>query len=69
MPYPQRPGAIAEVDATPLDDWTRLRRFLVLGSEGARYDASQRPPAAGTRPRSSVASAPTAPARSPRSSP
>jgi 60 kDa SS-A/Ro ribonucleoprotein len=47
MPYPQRPGAIAEVDATPLDDWTRLRRFLVLGSEGARYDASQRPPAAG----------------------
>ena len=27
--------------ATPIDDWTRLRRFLVLGSENGRYHASE----------------------------
>lgn len=26
----------------PVDDWTRLRRFLILGSEGGSYYASQR---------------------------
>jgi hypothetical protein len=46
MPYPRRPGAIAEVDAPPVDDWTRLRRFLVLGSEDGSYDASPCPPTA-----------------------
>jgi 60 kDa SS-A/Ro ribonucleoprotein len=28
--------------ALAVDDWTRLRRFLVLGSEGGGYDASER---------------------------
>jgi 60 kDa SS-A/Ro ribonucleoprotein len=28
--------------AWPADDWTRLRRFLILGSEGGSYYASQR---------------------------
>jgi 60 kDa SS-A/Ro ribonucleoprotein len=27
--------------AWPVDDWTRLRRFLILGSEGGSYYASQ----------------------------
>src|SRR3712207_2611874 len=28
-------------DAYPVDDWTRLRRFLVLGSEGGSFYASE----------------------------
>jgi 60 kDa SS-A/Ro ribonucleoprotein len=28
--------------AWPVDDWTRLRRFLILGSEGGSYYASER---------------------------
>jgi 60 kDa SS-A/Ro ribonucleoprotein len=27
--------------AWPVDDWTRLRRFLILGSEGGSYYASE----------------------------
>ena len=40
MRYPQHPGASAEVNAPSVEDWTRLRRFLVLGSEAASYFAS-----------------------------
>jgi 60 kDa SS-A/Ro ribonucleoprotein len=35
---PERAGG----DACPPDDWTRLRRFLVLGSEHGSYSASER---------------------------
>ncbi|RUL84679.1 TROVE domain-containing protein [Tautonia sociabilis] len=28
--------------AFPVDDWTRLERFLILGSEGGSYDATER---------------------------
>jgi 60 kDa SS-A/Ro ribonucleoprotein len=46
MSYPKRAGSgltrnSAGGDARHVDDWTRLRRFLVLGSEGASYDASE----------------------------
>ena len=57
MSYPHRPGTVAEAHAPPVDDWTRLRRFLILGSEGGtllreRADARR----ARTRRRSSAAS-------------
>ena len=42
VPIP-RPGQVpgsAGGHAGPVDDWTRLRRFLVLGSERGSYDAS-----------------------------
>ena len=42
MRYPQHPGASAEVNAPSVEDWTRLRRFLILGCEGASYFASTR---------------------------
>jgi hypothetical protein len=46
MPYLNRHGAgdaphTAAGSACAVDDWTRLRRFLVLGSEGGRYYASE----------------------------
>jgi 60 kDa SS-A/Ro ribonucleoprotein len=46
MPYLNRHGAghapnTAGGSACAVDDWTRLRRFLVLGSEGGRYYASE----------------------------
>ena len=46
MSYPHRPGTVAEAHAPPVDDWTRLRRFLVLGSEGASYHAGEWTPTA-----------------------
>jgi 60 kDa SS-A/Ro ribonucleoprotein len=39
------PGQVSNSDvgfSWPVDDWTRLRRFLVLGSEGGSYYASER---------------------------
>ena len=38
------PGQLKNSDAGyawPVDDWTRLRRFLILGSEGGSYYASE----------------------------
>ena len=40
-----RAGQVPEIagrHACPVDDWTRLRRFLVLGSEHGSYSASER---------------------------
>ena len=55
--------------AWAVDEWTRLRRFLVLGSEGGSYYASRaRRSPARTRRRSRAASRRTARARSRRSS-
>ena len=39
------PGQVADSaggHAWPVDEWTRLRRFLILGSEGGSYYASER---------------------------
>ena len=39
------PGQVENSDvgySWPVDDWTRLRRFLILGSEGGSYYASER---------------------------
>ena len=39
------PGAVANSAggyAFPVDDWVRLERFLVLGSEGGSYYAGER---------------------------
>jgi 60 kDa SS-A/Ro ribonucleoprotein len=39
------PGQVKNSDigySWPVDDWTRLRRFLILGSEGGSYYASER---------------------------
>jgi 60 kDa SS-A/Ro ribonucleoprotein len=46
MSYAQRPGAVAEPGTPQTDDWTRLRRFLVLGCGGASYHASEWNPTA-----------------------
>src|SRR4051812_16504596 len=41
---PRRPHEARSTAGVPphaVDDWTRLRRFLVLGADGATYDATR----------------------------
>jgi 60 kDa SS-A/Ro ribonucleoprotein len=41
LPLPRQVANSAGGHAWPVDDWARLRRFLVLGSEGGTYYASE----------------------------
>src|ERR671939_2229211 len=41
IPLPGQTANAAGGYAWAIDDWTRLRRFLILGSEGGSYYASE----------------------------
>ena len=43
LPIPGTVPNAAGGHAFPVDDWTRLDRFLILGSEGGSYYAAERP--------------------------